>query len=528
MGIKDIATTLKNYNVGENPQIAIVGTHGCVDRDTEFLTPTGWKKISDFEEGDKICVVNPYDDYKAWFEKPTNYIKVPTDEYGYRIFPHKNSKISMFVSKEHRILYERIKNKRRMIYVRSAEEFFSYKSRRKTIPSRFKIQNTKGIDLNEWELRLMVAVCADGSLYKDKKKCAVNLKKEKKQKRLEWLLNKCNIEYSIQKSAEGYKKYYFTPPLFTRRLSDFAWNATLDQLKIIADESIFWDGRLNGHNLPEFYTCDKSEADFMQYCYQNVFPNVVGILEENRVNQKYKDSKYIRKSKEYRVYVNKSWSKSVNNTYVERKKFPDGFKYCFTTSTGFWLARRDDFIFVTGNSGKTTLAKKIADTLKIRYVPEFARDLLKVTNYDWQDDFSYVAPFERAIFSCVYFTHKFLSETDQGFVADRTLIDVTAYCLWQMLKHDAVNNTCVDGDDFPEYNDLLLFYRKLLRILPDLEFWYDVVLYYRPNGLEVDSCQRFIDATIGELLNQHFKNTPIFEIKRGDELRFGENLIITV
>ncbi|WP_456325893.1 hypothetical protein [Desulfonauticus submarinus] len=520
MAVKDIATILKNYNVGENPQIAIVGAHGCVDKDTEFLTPTGWKKISDFGEGDKICVVNPYDDYKAWFEKPTNYIKVPTDEYGYRIFPHKNNKISMFVSREHRILYERVKNRRRMIYVRNAEEFFNYKSRRKTIPSRFKIQNTKGIDLNEWQLRLMVAVCADGSLYKDQKKCAVNLKKERKQKRLEWLLNKCNIEYSIQKSAEGYKKYYFAPPLFTRRLSDFAWNATLDQLKIIADESIFWDDRLNGHNLPEFYTCDKSEADFMQYCYQNIFPNVVGILEENRVNQKYKDSKYIRKSKEYRVYVNKSWSKSVNNTYVERKKFPDGFKYCFTTSTGFWLARKDDFIFVTGNSGKTTLAKKIVNALKIRYVPEFARELLDVTKYDWtKGDSWYVTDFENAIFSCYAFTHKYLSDSAIGFVADRTLLDITAYCLWHILKGDVL-----------EENKFLSFYIKLLTTLRESVFWYDIILFYRIEGLEVDSCQNFIDATIKELINQYWKNTDIviMEIKRGDELRIAPDKIIKV
>ena len=177
-------------------------------------------------------------------------------------------------------------------------------------------------------------------------------------------------------------------------------------------------------------------------------------------------------------------------------------------------------------AGKSTLAKKIADTLKIRYVPEFARDLLKVTNYNWKDDFSYVTPFERAIFSCVYFTHKFLSETDQGFVADRSLVDITAYCLWHMLKHDVVNNTCID--DFPEYHDLLLFYKKLLQVLPESSFWYNVILYYRPDGVEIDSCQRFIDAAIGELLGRYFKDTPIFEIRRGDELRFGENLIITV
>ena len=31
----------------------------------------------------------------------------------------------------------------------------------------------------------------------------------------------------------------------------------------------------------------------------------------------------------------------------------DGFKYCFTVSTGMLVLRRNDRIFITGNCGKT-------------------------------------------------------------------------------------------------------------------------------------------------------------------------------
>jgi hypothetical protein len=85
------------------------------------LTPKGWKKISEFEKGDKICVVDPYDGFKAYFEEPEDYIKIKTDEYGYRVVPDNRTKMDVFVSDEHRLLVESKKGK---LYVFHAKEFF--------------------------------------------------------------------------------------------------------------------------------------------------------------------------------------------------------------------------------------------------------------------------------------------------------------------------------------------------------------------------------------------------------------------
>ena len=35
------------------------GSSGCVDRDTEFLTSTGWKVIGDYSQGDLVGAYNP-------------------------------------------------------------------------------------------------------------------------------------------------------------------------------------------------------------------------------------------------------------------------------------------------------------------------------------------------------------------------------------------------------------------------------------------------------------------------------------
>lgn len=50
------------------------------------------------------------------------------------------------------------------------------------------------------------------------------------------------------------------------------------------------------------------------------------------------------------------------DTYVspiEEVKSVDGYKYCFTTLTGFFVVRQDDQIFITGNSGKSYILQLI-------------------------------------------------------------------------------------------------------------------------------------------------------------------------
>ena len=51
-----------------------IGPYGCVDKDTEFLTPTGWKAISEYTTGDKVAQWVP-ETGKAEFVTPDAYIK---------------------------------------------------------------------------------------------------------------------------------------------------------------------------------------------------------------------------------------------------------------------------------------------------------------------------------------------------------------------------------------------------------------------------------------------------------------------
>ena len=66
--VRDVLVSKKSDIPTNIFAISLAGS-GCVDRDTEFCTPTGWKKICDYEEGDKVLSWN--DDGSSQFDTPT-------------------------------------------------------------------------------------------------------------------------------------------------------------------------------------------------------------------------------------------------------------------------------------------------------------------------------------------------------------------------------------------------------------------------------------------------------------------------
>lgn len=61
----------------KNNIIAMTGGAGCVDCDTEFFTGTGWKRIADYKEGDKVLQYN--ENGTAELVDPLAYIKQPSE-----------------------------------------------------------------------------------------------------------------------------------------------------------------------------------------------------------------------------------------------------------------------------------------------------------------------------------------------------------------------------------------------------------------------------------------------------------------
>lgn len=318
---------------------------GCFDRDTEYLSPTGWVKFSEYPGG-QVAQYDPSTGL-ASFVEPLQYIV--RDESEFLHFKTKYG-IDFAVSRDHKVLAWKVTGRDRRLekVVLSAQELYDIHNSHVSgadykIKTGFRIHRPgSSFNMRPELVRLQVMVNADG--YMNHRVAQVRLKKTRKIDRAELLLNEAGVEFSKKTLADGVVQFRFVPPSHTKGFGPF-WMADLETLVAIADESYYWDGN---HDSSCFYTSIKAEADFMSYCYAATGRRSV-MREDTREDG----------SIEYRVfgYTGDTCVGLKGNPKSEITVIPsvDGRSYCFTVPTGFLVARRHGKVFTSGNCGMITL-----------------------------------------------------------------------------------------------------------------------------------------------------------------------------
>jgi hypothetical protein len=327
---------------------------GCVSADTEFLTPTGWKRIDQYSN-EQVAQFNP-ETREIEFVKPLQYIKKPCDKM-IAIAPARGT--SQRLSPEHRVLFYR----RDGSYgVKSAEEFMNdlheqgaYRHDAKFCTT-FTVKNNSQLPLSEWDIRVMVAVIADGHFQTESTdRCVIRLKKIRKIQRLQALLIKAGIKYNLRVCGgkePDYRVFTFVGPTHHKEFGNFWWQASQAQLEIIADEICYWDSSEGKRNSggTRFSSLNEQSADFAQYAFAAAKrPASLSFAVRDRRNEgrgvtieynvhAQEDDKFVGPGRADSVFV-------VDNH--------EGFKYCFEVPTSFLLLRHNGHIFATGNTGKT-------------------------------------------------------------------------------------------------------------------------------------------------------------------------------
>lgn len=341
----------------------LYGDPGCVDKDTEFFNGTEWKNISNYKEGDKVLIY--HEDGTATLEYPQRYIKEPCD--NLTLMSSKNGKINQCLSDEHRVIY--FTKKTDKPHEIRFDEFKANPKEgvsKKFIKTSFDYEG-EGIDLTNEELRVMVMVIADGTFPRDTNYCVLNLKKERKIVRAMELLNKAKIEYKKFEMSNGYVRLAFQSPRHDKVFTSEYYKANKNQMEIILDEVLYWDGNIsNGRK--QYNTCVKASADYIQFiaCALGKYSTIS--IDDRRGRIREMDGKeYETKSIGYKVSISDTSTKIEMPFRKDRPsvsftnyKTLDGYKYCFTVSTGMLVLRRNNRVFITGNCGKTLIAKAIA------------------------------------------------------------------------------------------------------------------------------------------------------------------------
>jgi len=323
------------------------GPVGCLPADSEFLTPSGWKRMDSYQEGVDLCAQwNPVTN-TIEFVPPSAYIVEPCEEF----IRFSSGSLVMELSEEHRVPHWDWKGD---FVVKTAKEIEHSPSRRK-IPTTFCGPDSDSLGMSEDLIRFAVMMHADGHYLASCKTAVVSLRKQRKKDRLRELLKRLDIRWTenIHKARPMETIFSFDPPYRGKRFTGKWWSASYKELRIILDELKYWDGLagIDGcHEETRYYSSHKEDAEFIQYA-----SHAVGRRATIRID----DTQDERWAPCYIVQLFKQdGPKNVasirEHTLISRIPSQDGGKYCFTVPSGFFIARCEGSIFVTGNCGKSS------------------------------------------------------------------------------------------------------------------------------------------------------------------------------
>lgn len=325
----------------------LVMAHACVSGDTEYLSPTGWRRMDQYDGGlvaqfDKNNTVN--------FVEPSKYTKRSQD----RFIHVRGSKVEQKITDDHRVVF--INENGNLIEITGEELKSRQENKTRGFNGRFisgftLVPDAVGVleealqDANDDEIRLAIAIKADGSYHKkaesDHFNCVnhhrvrFHLKKTRKIKRLEGLLKRLAIEYTKSSTHGGRVAITFNiRHKIEKRYTSGWYGATWDQLQVIADEVLYWDGS------PEYKTFSskhKEDVDFVQFVWASTGKHTNLRRDIRCWSVHYTDNPLVG------VGTDRG---DIDFPYVPSE---DGFAYCFTVPSGMFVTRLNNKISVTGN-----------------------------------------------------------------------------------------------------------------------------------------------------------------------------------
>jgi hypothetical protein len=277
------------------------------------------------------------------FVEPEDYIVAQCKE----LIHFRNKSLSMQLSEEHRVPLYDWEGK---FVVRTAERLERKPSSHR-VPTTF-VPPFEDVNVADDFLRLAVAINADAHHIPNGRQTKICVRKERKKVRIRALLRTCLIDFEERQAATRPTEvnFIFESPYKGKTYEGWCWRQLSQrQLQIVVDEMSHWDGLFEGPDM-RFHSGHKIDADFMQYAVHAIGGKA------RIVKVEYEQENW---NPCYVVHIAMPGSLKAVATFrgdsltVSRVATEDGKKYCFTVPTGFFLARHNGFVFVTGNSGKS-------------------------------------------------------------------------------------------------------------------------------------------------------------------------------
>lgn len=331
--------------------LILAGGAGCYPKGTEFFNGEHWKPIEEYKNEDKVLQFDPLTN-EATLVYPIEFHDLKTTEF----INIKNRRVDFTTSIDHKHLF--LNEKTKKLETKTTEELLSKHNSNKrgnkgSLLTSFNYSG-EGIDLSDDNIRLRIAIIADGS-YIDVKngyKVRVKLKKKRKKICIENLLLKCGIQYVTYNGSDGYTTYCFYVDFKEKEFESYWYKASKHQMEVICDEVLKWDGSVEKNS---FFTTSKKSFDFIQFAFSSLNKSTSVFLDE-REGRPTCYCLHANNSRGFGISKN-TRSNELNTTTFnkinsEDDKYSDRM-YCFTVPTGFFVVRQKNQIYVSGNSGKS-------------------------------------------------------------------------------------------------------------------------------------------------------------------------------
>ena len=443
--------------------------HACCDGDTEILLETGWVKMSEYDGESPIAVWGQTGE--IFWESPTYW---HVSEFFGDMEHITGRRIDLFCTPNHRIpnathgkLYETV-----------AE---NYHKNLGNFPVGGNLMSGTS-QVSVVEAKLLAATWSDGYLNKRQVKTDFNIRKDRKIERLKELLTEAGEDFYINGPYDytnGREKpgYLFVVRRHLRK--SLGWDMlqwSFESRRAFLDELEFWDGCRDTEHSFGVTNTDLEGLRIIQ-----TLAKLTGLNAHLHIGK-------VGSSKAktwYRLIITQAF-KDVSGTgspcaswsACDTLKVPyEGRVYCPTTSTSWFLARRNGHIYVTGNSNYHQSAAGMAKHLHIpkadaqriqtnyfKKVPEIPQYHQWVAN-EIRTKRRLVTPFGRV--------RQFLGRTWEtstvreaiSYQPQSTVSDITKIFLWRLFKY-------LDPKDLQilmEHHDSVMFQVKeseLERVMP--------------------------------------------------------------
>lgn len=315
----------------------VLWEQGCVDSETEYLTPSGWRRIDRYAGG-PVGQWHP-EDGKVTFVEPSEYVKKPCEK---MFFIKDRYRLNQMLSAEHRVpFYMNLKD--RKLTIAPMRDVYALLEGGKILglPTNYTTKlRGEGCGESEAWLRLQTIVTLKGFQMGQKHGGNIYVyAKGSNSQRLKSLIEeaKANKLFCVEQMRMGDR---FLIQDLIGEFDHHWWVKVNDRDRdIILDEAYNWCSS----TWNDVYTRKKVNADFIQFLMSS--KGVMTRMVTRAIGGWFiREEPNVHRLRDYRKVTirNVGW---VGST--------DGFKYCFKVPTSFLLFRRGEVIFPSGNTGKS-------------------------------------------------------------------------------------------------------------------------------------------------------------------------------